>query len=192
MTDYYVLEVTLRGIKPRLWRRFMIEVDADFVELHEAIQDACGWRNCHLFQFKDQKGKILAELPGDEDDETGPDAMTTPIGPALGSRKGKKLIYIYDFGDWWEHDLEVIDVVKNWPEEFGRKLLAGERAFPPEDCGGIGGYEECVRVITGKTKDKERLLWLDGWDPTRFDFKETGHLFNQARLFLRAHYERGP
>ena len=183
-----VLEVSLKDIKPRIWRRFMIRADADFVDLHEAIQDACGWRNCHLFQFQDQKGKTLAELPGDEGDETGPDAMSTPIGPALGAKKGKKLVYIYDFGDWWEHDLEVIDVIKNSPEEFGRKLLAGERAFPPEDCGGTGGYEECVRVATGKIQERERLRWLDGWTPEKFDFRETERLFYQAELFLRAHY----
>ena len=189
MADYYVIEVSLKEIRPRLWRRFMISADADFVDLHEAIQDACGWHNCHLFQFQNQEGKILAELPGDEDDKTGPNAMTTPIAPALGRKKGKKLLYVYDFGDWWEHEIEVADVVKNWPEDFGRRLLAGERAFPPEDCGGIGGYEDCVRITTGKQKDPERLAWLDGWAPAKFDFKETERLFYQAELFLRAHYE---
>ena len=92
-------------------------------------------------------------------------------------------------GDWWEHDVRVVDFGKDWPEDFGRKLLAGERAFPPEDCGGTGGYEECVEVALRKKKDPERLRWLERWHPEKFDFKETKRLFYQARLFLRAHYE---
>lgn len=188
----YVIEVSLKGVSPRLWRRFMIRADARFVDLHEAIQDACGWRNCHLFQFMDSKGRVLAELPGDEGDETGPDAMETLIAGAFGNRKGKVLKYIYDLGDFWEHEVKCIGVDTDWPEAFGRRLLAGERAFPPEDSGGVGGYLHCVKIATGKRKDPERLKWLEGWHPEKFDFKETERLFYQAKLFLRAHYEARP
>ena len=192
MPNFYVIEVSLKDVTPHIWRRFMIKADATFVDLHEAIQDACGWQNCHLFQFKDSKDRVLAELPGDEGDETGPDAMITPIDETLGSRKGKVLQYLYDFGDSWEHEVKCIAVEMDWPEEFGRKLVAGERAFPPEDCGGIGGYEDCMQIATGKRKDPERLEWLEGWHPEKLDFKETARLFYQAKLCLRAHYEEGP
>jgi len=129
MSRYYVIDVSLKGVKPRIWRRFMISAEASYVDLHEAIQDACGWRNCHLFRFLDTKSRVLAELPGDEDEEKGPDARAIPIALDLGLKKGKKLFYVYDFGDWWEHDVQMVDVDKDWPEEFGRRLLAGERAF---------------------------------------------------------------
>jgi hypothetical protein len=189
MGSYYVIEVSLKGITPRVWRRFMITTDATFVDLHEAIQDACGWQNCHLFQFKDSKDRVLAELPGDEDDETGPDAMITRIDKTFGSKKGKVVQYLYDLGDFWDHEVKCIAVDLKWPETFGRRLLAGQRAFPPEDSGGLGGYEDCVEIATGKRKDPERLEWLEEWHPEKFDFKESERLFYQTKLFLRANYE---
>jgi hypothetical protein len=161
MPDFCVIEVALKDITPRIWRRFMITTEATFVDLHEAIEDVCGWTNPQI----------------------------TPIDETLANKKGKELLYVYDFGDWWEHDLKVVDVVRDWPEDFGRKLLDGRRAFPPDDCGGIGGYEDCVVVALGKKKDPERLKWLQGWHPEKFDFKETERLFYQAMLLLRAHYK---
>ncbi len=188
MPDYYVFEVSLRDVTPKIWRRFMITTEALFVDLHEAIQDSCGWLNSHLFSFQDAKGRVIAGLPGDEGDETGPDAMTTPIKSFFGDKKGKTCLYLYDFGDSWEHDVEVVNVAKDWPDDFGRKFIGGKRAFPPEDSGGVGGYEECVEVALGREKDDERLKWLDGWHPEKADIKETQRLFYQAELFLRAHY----
>jgi hypothetical protein len=166
----------------------MITTTANFIDLHEAIQDACGWYNSHLFQFKDGKGRMLAGLPDGQDNVTTPDAIN-PISEVLGSMKRKRISYIYDLGDFWEHDIELVRTDRNWPEEFGRQLLGGARAFPPEDCGGIEGYERCCKVATGKQRDPERLDWLEGWHPERVDLKETARLFYQAKLFLRAHYE---
>lgn len=188
MGDYYTIEVSLRGARRRIWRRFMLRTDATFIDLHEAIQDACGWHNSHLFWFKDAKGHVLAGLPDGQDDVTIPDAMINPITEALGSKKGKKILYVYDFGDDWEHDVEVVRVDQDWPEEFGRQLLAGQRPFPPEDCGGLQGDGRSCKVATGKIKDPERLEWLEGWHPEKIDLKETARLFYQAKLFLRAHY----
>lgn len=189
MGECYVIEVSLRGVQPRIWRKFMISTDASFAELHEAIQDCCGWENRHLSQFRDAKQEVLAELPDDESDELGPDAMVTPIRKALGRKKGKKILYVYDFGDNWEHDVEVMALDRDWPDEFGRQLLAGERAFPPENCGGLQGYEDCCEVATGKRKDRDRLHYLEGWEPEKFDVKETARLYYQTKLFLRASYE---
>jgi hypothetical protein len=64
MDDHYVIEVALKDVKPRIWRRFMITTEATFIDLHEAIQDACGWMNSHLFEFRDEKGNVVAHLPG--------------------------------------------------------------------------------------------------------------------------------
>jgi hypothetical protein len=169
----------------------MIKRTASFAELHEAIQDACGWYNTHLFWFMSGKS-ILVGLPDPDDDIPAADARVEPIDKVLGTRKGKKILYVYDFGDNWEHDVEVVAVDREWPEEFGRQLLDGERAFPPEDCGGRQDYERCCKVATGKLKDPDRLEWLDGWHPERVDLKEIARLFYQAKLFLRADYEEQP
>lgn len=72
---------------------------------------------------------------------------------------------------------------------FGRKLLGGARSFPPEDCGGMPGYEECVRVAKGG-KDPENLRkWMGNWHPERLDLKEAGRHFDQVKLSLRGNYE---
>ncbi len=189
MPGYYTFDVSLRGIEPRIWRRFVITDTAAFVDLHEAIQDAMGWHNSHLFSFQDAREEVLAELPGDEGDETGPNAFTERIEKYFGKKKGKSCVYVYDFGDDWVHDLKVVLYDPDWPEFFGRRFLEGERACPPEDCGGVGGYENCVEVATGKRKDRERREWLGGWQPEKTDFADTERLFYQSDLFLRGHYE---
>lgn len=188
MPDYYVVEVTLQKIIPRIWRRFKISAEAMFVDLHEAIQDACGWKNCHLFQFKDAKGRVLAGLPDGPDDVTTPDAQINPIRKTLGLRKGRSLIYVYDFGDYWIHDVKVVDTELTNSDRLARVLLAGERAFPPEDCGGLSGYRDCVKVSLERKKDPQLRRWLENWEPEKFDLKATSRFFNQRRLIRRAHY----
>jgi hypothetical protein len=190
MPDHYIIEVTLQKVIPRIWRRFKITTEAMFVDLHEAIQDACGWENRHLFQFRDAKGRILAGLPEGPDDVTTPDAKINPIAKPLGSGKGKKVLYVYDLGDFWRHDVEVVDVAKEGSERLARRLLAGERAFPPEDSGGVREYEKCVKVALGRKKDSEVRRWLRGWNPEMFDFRATARFFNQRRLSRRARYTK--
>jgi hypothetical protein len=143
---YFEFEVSLRGAEPRIWRRFLIAETASFLHLHEAIQEACGWLNCHLFTFRDRKGKAIAGLPDDEDGDPDPDARKVKLRSYFG--RARSCLYEYDFGDSWEHEVTLQGIVER-PEKFGRMLLGGERAFPPEDCGGIPGYEECVRVARG-------------------------------------------
>jgi hypothetical protein len=188
MPDYYSFEVTLKGVMPRIWRRFLLRTDAMFLGLHEAIQDASGWEHRHLFQFKDARGRVLAGLPDGPDDVTTPDAKINRLDEVFGRKEGAKIQYVYDLGDYWEHGVELVDVVDGRTDQLSRRLLAGERAFPPEDCGGLPGYEECVLVARGRTKDGERLKWLAGWHPERFDFKKTARRFNQTRLRRRARY----
>ena len=142
--------------------------------------------NCHLFDFHDGRRRPIAGLPDDEYGEPDPDAKKVKLDSYF--TDANTCVYEYDFGDSWEHDVGIKGIVER-PENFGRMLLGGARAFPPEDCGGIPGYEECVRVANGG-KDPEKLReWLDGWDPEKFNFKKIERLFYQAKLVLRGHYE---
>jgi pRiA4b ORF-3-like protein len=145
MPRYYELEVLLRDAKPRIWRRFLIADNASFLDLHEAIQDACGWTDTHLFAFHDRGGEPIAGLPDDEYGEPDPDAKKVKLRSYFDGEEGTSCVYEYDFGDSWEHDVKLVRTAE-LPEKFARKLLGGARAFPPEDCGGIPGYEECVRM----------------------------------------------
>ncbi|MCH9035149.1 MAG: plasmid pRiA4b ORF-3 family protein [Planctomycetes bacterium] len=98
------------------------------------------------------------------------------------SAKNKRCFYVYDFGDNWQHLVEVKDVLK-LPEEFTRRLLGGARACPPEDCGGTMGYDECCEAVSMTKSDirkldayerdevEHRLEWLGGWQPEAFDLE---------------------
>lgn len=181
MPQYLDLEVVLDHVQPRVWRRFLLDERATFLDLHQAIQDACGWENQHLFAFRDPTGEVVAGRPdgfgfGDPD----PDAAQVSVADHL--RQYAKVMYEYDFGDGWEHTVTLEGVV-GVDEPFTRRLLDGARAFPPEDCGGLPGYEDAVAVAAGdeaQYHDTEELReWLGGWDPDAFDLEA-----------IRRHFDR--
>jgi len=98
-------------------------------------------------------------------------------------RGAKYCSYVYDFGDNWEHEVKFKRVFES-DEQFQRKLVDGARAFPPENCGGIWGYEECRGLVTGEINNKDedtedRLEWIGDWHPEVFDLKKTQKRFNR-------------
>ncbi len=105
------------------------------------------------------------------------------------SAKNKRCFYVYDFGDNWQHLVEVKDVVE-MPEEFTCRLLDGARACPPEDCGGTMGYEECCEAasmsreevknldVGAREEIESRLEWLDGWQAEVFALEEMMRTFD--------------
>lgn len=186
MPRYYSFEVALVGVKPPAWRAFLLRDTAMFHELHEAIQDACGWEDSHLFQFRAAlRGPAIAGVR----DTSGmgvrtPDAKRTAIKNYFGSEVGSRCVYEYDFGDGWTHDV-VLTAIEERDGKAKRILLGGERAFPPEDCGGLPGYERCVAAATGKgwTKDMgdraDVTEWLGSWTPDAFDLVATKKAFDR-------------
>jgi len=166
MPAYFDFTVSLQGVLPRPWRRFLLPVTARFATLHSAIQDACGWSESHLYLFRaagDLDHEAIAGLILADDDLSEPmaDASTTPLARYFGAGERTTCLYVYDFGDNWVHDVQLNDVV-TLPERFTRRLLGGEHPFPPDDSGGAFGYvaiQEALR--TGK--DPEGLLdWARG------------------------------
>src|SRR3989338_5928574 len=151
MPQYFECDVSLGHVTPRLWRRFLLRRTATFQDLHRAIQDACGWENAHLFEFRagGRQGATIAGIP-DEDGlgDPVPDARKVKLVAYCGSSGPARCVYLYDFGDGWEHDVHLRGVVA-LPETFRRRLLDGQRAFPPEDCGSYPGYARCVQVAQG-------------------------------------------
>ena len=107
MPGYYEFEVTLAEIEPRIWRRFLISSDATFGDLHDAIQDAFGWFDEHLWAFQEPgpHGETIAGVP-DEDDDTTPDARAVRLTNFFDGTDGRdQCLYIYDFGDRWHHEV---------------------------------------------------------------------------------------
>jgi hypothetical protein len=145
MPRYYDFKVSLDGIEPQAWRRFLLPDDATFAELDAAIIYAGPWEGDHLSAFhgvgknKHFRASGSGEKWGEELEES-----EVPLGFYF-KRKGQKCGYIYDFGDSWEHVIEFMGMVET-EEEFERRLVGGARAWPLEDSGGLWGYGTCVEA----------------------------------------------
>lgn len=173
MPRYYDFEISLAGVEPKIWRRLQIRSTATFLDLHDAIQAACGWENDHLFAFRTKGRRNVAGLALDESE---PDAAEVELSSFF--NRHRTVLYEYDFGDSWLHKLALRGAT-DVPESFHRRLLDGGRAFPPEDCGGMWGYEECVRVVRGGEDPEDRREWLGDWDPDAFDLETTRRRFDR-------------
>jgi hypothetical protein len=171
----YHLKVSLEGIKPLIWRRLQVPGNASLGWLHAVIQVAMGWTNSHLHQFND--GERLYsdpsfELDEFEDDPHVLDEDKTAIRD-IASRAKSTFVYEYDFGDSWHHQITVERILDADPaaEKFAQ-CLDGERACPPEDCGGVWGYADLLKIIRNpRHKEYESMMeWLGGgFDPEAFD-----------------------
>lgn len=192
---YFDFEVTL-VLPRRIWRRFLLHKAATFAELHTAIQDAFGWQNYHLFEFRHpgDHEKVIAGMPdveSDFEDRFIPDAKKIALKRYFwggGLQPPSWYEYEYDFGDGWIHEVKLRGEV-SLPEAFKRRLLDGERAAPPEDCGGEGGYERIVSVVE-KGEDPWNELehvrsWLGDWKPETFDLQATKASFDRVKASPR-------
>jgi len=176
----FQFKVTLKGVKPVVWRRFQVPESYTFWDLHVAIQDVFGWDDYHLHEF---------ELMNPESGEIA--AIGIPEGMGLFEREilagwkqrisawfskdYRSALYTYDFGDEWEH---IVKLEKILPREAKRKYpvcVDGKRACPPEDCGGVWGYGDFLKVLKDPDNEEyeDMLNWVGGkFDPEHFDPQE--------------------
>lgn len=173
----YQFKITLLGAKPPIWRRIQVK-DCTLDKLHEHIQTAMGWTNSHLHQF-DIKGERYGDPEllddGFEDFECVDSTKTnlSQILPKTGKRFAFK--YEYDFGDGWEHEVLFEGSPPVDPKAKYPLCLEGERACPPEDCGGVWGYGDFLEAISNpKHEEHENMLeWIGGrFDSEDFDPKQ--------------------
>ena len=161
--------VELRGIKPPIWRRIQVPGSYTFWELHCAIQDAMGWLDSHLHAFV-VKGRNtgIEEWIGLPDPES---MHPTKAGWDEEVRKflvepGDSADYLYDFGDGWEHKVTLQKVSSRDREATYPRCVAGKRACPPEDCGGVWGYRD---IVSGDADVQEAY---PDYDPEAFDLND--------------------
>ena len=169
----YQFKITLLGTNPKIWRRIQIP-DCKLNTLHYHIQAVMGWANSHLhhFDIKGERHGIPEHLDYDGDGDI-VDSRKVMVGDIV-PKNGKKLAfrYTYDFGDNWEHEVLFEGVVEPEPGKKYPVCLEGERGCPPEDCGGIGGYEQLLAVLADRRHEEHQdmLQWVGkDFDPARFD-----------------------
>lgn len=169
MTSTYQLKVTLCDIEPEIWRRIVVPGSLDLGRLHKIIQDAMGWENAHLHSFEVKGDQFGSPDAWDGDPDMKPEKQYTLEG--LVAEKDQ-FTYTYDFGDDWVHEIVVEQVAPGEPA--APRCIAGAGACPPEDCGGIPGYEQLVAALANpKHKRRAELTeWAPpGWSPERFDLE---------------------
>jgi Plasmid pRiA4b ORF-3-like protein len=164
----FQLKVTLEGILPPVWRRLLVPGGYTLDRLHRAIQYGMGWRDCHLHSFE------IAGVQYGEPEPDGDLVLADEQDHRLDSvaAKGDRFRYTYDFGDWWEHEIEVEDVMPADPGVRYPLCLLGERACPPEDIGGPEGYLEFLAALADPEHPEHEAMreWVGrAFDPESFD-----------------------
>jgi hypothetical protein len=166
----YQLKITLREIKPPVWRRVQVK-DCTLTKLHDIIQTCMGWNGYHLHAF---------DIGGEQYSEPDPDGMMEAEDERkvklsrVAAQGFKKFSYTYDFGDSWDHIIQVEKVQDTEAGVHYPHCIDGKRACPPEDCGGVWGYGDFLEAIQNPKHERheEMLEWVGGeFDPEAFDIE---------------------
>lgn len=180
------IKITLRHSKPPIWRRFQVESNVTLGQLHRILQILMGWWDGHLHQFR--AGDVYyADLHPEEDLECFYDAIDENMVKvsAVLEKVKQKVVYEYDFGDGWEHELVLEKILEPDGGVQYPVCTGGKRRCPPEDCGGIGGYRHMLTVIKDPTHPEhlEMLEWApEGFDAEEFEPDEVNAAFRAANL----------
>lgn len=161
------IKVKLLGVtKPPVWRRLQLRADTRLDHLHEMLVAAFGWQDYHMHCFSSGPEEF-----GVPDPELGfIDERHVTLGELIGG-VGERLRYTYDFGDDWQHEVVVEELLDPDPEIHYPVLVAAKGACPPEDCGGPWGYAELKDILTDSSHEQhqEMLDWLGLNDASEFD-----------------------
>lgn len=188
MENILQFKITLKEIRPLIWRHIQVTDDYRFDRFHQVIQIAMGWWNYHLHEFH-IKGREIGmpdddyayEFPNLEDEGT-------VYLRDLELEKGDQFTYLYDFGDHWEHLLKVEKATEG--ALSAPSCLMGKNACPPEDCGGIWGYADLLKILKNP-RHPEHENWREwlrqGHDPAFFDIDGVNTELAKFAVWHRRH-----
>lgn len=177
----YQLKVTLKGVNPPIWRRIQITGNTSLSKLHYILQIVMGWTDSHLHQFV--IGQTYYGIPDMEDFRKVKNEIRYKISQ-VAPREKMKFLYEYDFGDGWEHEIIVEKILQAVPGVHYPLCLAGKRACPPEDCGGIYGYADLLEAIMDPANSEHRAMmdWIGGdFEPEAFDLDAINQILRNIR-----------
>lgn len=210
----YQIKIELIDSEPLIWRRVIVPAEIPFKRLHDTIQFAMGWWDSHLYEFEFPEEKLRITCDDESFDEwkyysakyktvkpTKKEDLLGIIGRILElklkksqSTKIDKYLakyttfeYIYDFGDHWQHQIQIERVIDDYL--FGYpQVLEGEGACPPEDVGGIGGYEEFLKAWNDPKHPEHDSVceWGEGMNYQPFDIVNTNELMQDCLKLKKA------
>ncbi|HLH56343.1 MAG TPA: plasmid pRiA4b ORF-3 family protein [Verrucomicrobiae bacterium] len=184
LTSIYQLHVLLNGTQPPIWRRLQVPGAANLGWLHSVLQVAMGWTNSHLHQFI--CGNEMYADPSAGLDQNGDVLNENKFTLSELLTDGQKmLIYEYDFGDSWQLIVTLEKICPgNASKEAPAVCLAGSRACPPEDCGGISGYVDLLQALRNKKHPEHRSMkeWLGRpFDSEFFDVEKANYWLQKLK-----------
>lgn len=172
--EVYQFRVSICDVRPEIWRRVLVHADSTLEQLSDVIQVLFDWSGGHLHRFN---------FPGSFGVHSGSEIEESAEDMSLAEmrlRAGDSLLYEYDFGDCWMHEIVLEEVCKANKRQVYPVCVAGKNAGPPEDCGGPEAYS-CARGGLKKPRGKKRRNRLPGgqrdfykenypdFDPDKFD-----------------------
>jgi len=165
------LRIELMHIEPHVWRRVIVPETVTLAKLHQILQAAMGWTDSHLHEYVIARKHYGTPDPDWPTEEPLHDERRVQLKPFIEARV-RRFTYLYDFGDSWEHEITVEDLML--PKDTGPRIVctAGENACPPEDVGGEGGYASFLEAIADPQHEEhqEMLDWIGyPFDPRAFD-----------------------
>ncbi len=210
----YQIKIELIDSEPLIWRRVIVPAEIPFKRLHDTIQFAMGWWDSHLYEFEFPEEKLRITCDDESFDEwkyysakyktVKPTKKEDPLG-IIGRMLESKLKksqstkidkylakyatfeYVYDFGDHWQHQIQIERVIDDYL--FGYpQVLEGEGACPPEDVGGIGGYEEFLKAWNDPKHPEHDSVceWGEGMNYQPFDIVNTNELMQDCLKLKKA------
>jgi len=175
MTDIIQLKVSLIDSEPLIWREIHVSKETTFFELHHIIQIIMGWKNYHMFEFN-LEGYRVGEVFEDERTEGyGNDQIiesrTVAIKDLITQQK-ETFKYVYDYGDDWEHKIQVENFLEEDTTLKFPICIDGRMNCPPDDSGGLHNFYESMEILKDKKHPeyKEISKWFGkSYDMKKFD-----------------------
>ncbi|GMT46199.1 MAG: plasmid pRiA4b ORF-3 family protein [bacterium] len=169
----YQIQIALKGSRPKIWRRILVPSDLLLSDFHKVIQTTMGWTNSHLHQFIKNRTFYARRMPDDYtwEELNNVDYKEIKISDLLKKEK-EKIVYEYDFGDSWEHEIILEKILPIDEEKKYPVCLTGKNNCPPEDCGGVWGYSDLLEIVKQPDHEEyeEYSEWLgEDFDPKYFD-----------------------
>jgi hypothetical protein len=187
-SEAFVLHIKLNLENHDIWRRVVVPKHITFPELHKTIQRSFGWQNSHLHEFNIYQSRPKSLEKGKQSDDRKPIVNLVCHQEALGYDHGipmkletneklqdylpAEIEYIYDFGDNWEHEVVVENIIDNYEWNYP-VCLAGEGNTPPEDVGGEGGFEVFLEILADPSHPDYKFMknWGSQQRYREFDIK---------------------
>lgn len=179
------LKIHLVGSEPPIWRRVQVPAAFTLGDLHHLIQVVMDWENAHLHRFEARGKSYVTESPWvDRSPDIGDlDADDVTLWSLKLAVPGRTFDYLYDFGDHWHHRLETERALPREPGARYPRCVAGERAAPPEDSGGVYRYSYLLAALddADDPEHEDALDWVgEDFDPEALDLDRINQRLERA------------